>query len=104
MITRGETINMQQNPVQATAARNALVRALYSNLFNWVVESVNAAMDKAADGGRLEIGVLDIYGFEVGRQAVRQAGRHTGRQAHRHTGRQAAGMQAGRYAGRYAGR
>jgi ABC-type transport system substrate-binding protein len=46
-VTRGETINMQQNPVQAGAARNALVRALYSNLFNWVVESVNSAMDKA---------------------------------------------------------
>ena len=43
-----------------------MAKALYSNLFDWVVSSVNHAMEKAQiSDSTLEIGVLDIFGFEV---------------------------------------
>ncbi|KAF2346364.1 Myosin head motor domain [Trinorchestia longiramus] len=53
---------------QASAARDALVQALYSRLVDTVVELVNAKMaPKAAykKGPRLAVGVLDMAGFEA---------------------------------------
>eukprot|EP00054_Salpingoeca_dolichothecata_P025400 m.177618 g.177618 ORF g.177618 m.177618 type:complete len:1031 (-) comp25343_c1_seq7:140-3232(-) len=48
---------------QAYYTRDALSKALYSRLFDYLVNSVNAAMTKEAE--ELAIGVLDIYGFEI---------------------------------------
>ena len=49
--------------------RDALIKSLYSKLFDSLVASVNAALDprcdEDADEELLSIGVLDIYGFEI---------------------------------------
>ena len=48
---------------QARYTRDALSKALYYRLFDFLVESINRAMMK--EGDELVIGVLDIYGFEI---------------------------------------
>eukprot|EP01100_Stratorugosa_tubuloviscum_P012323 TRINITY_DN580_c0_g2_i1.p1 TRINITY_DN580_c0_g2~~TRINITY_DN580_c0_g2_i1.p1 ORF type:complete len:1264 (+),score=732.79 TRINITY_DN580_c0_g2_i1:136-3927(+) len=60
---RGTTYKVPLNKVQAAATRDALAKAIYSRLFDWLVVRVNSAMHKPGTG--LSIGVLDIYGFEV---------------------------------------
>ncbi|KAL5481739.1 hypothetical protein EMCRGX_G021967 [Ephydatia muelleri] len=58
-----ESIQMKLNVEQASYTRDALAKALYSRLFDWLVQTINAAMQK--DTEELNIGVLDIYGFEI---------------------------------------
>lgn len=58
-----ETIKMTLNVEQATYTRDALSKALYSRLFDFLVTSVNRAMQKDTD--EISIGILDIYGFEI---------------------------------------
>ena len=43
--------------------RDALSKALHSRLFDFLVNSVNNAIRKDYD--ELNVGVLDIYGFEI---------------------------------------
>lgn len=54
-------------PLRSTEAdfcRDTLAKALYSRMFDWLVLKINQAIRK--DGHRgLQIGVLDIYGFEI---------------------------------------
>lgn len=61
---RGSVYEVPLNPAQAAAARDALAKAIYSNLFDWIVERINRSM-KSQSQGSLIIGVLDIYGFEI---------------------------------------
>lgn len=61
---RGSVYEVPLNPAQAAAARDALAKAIYSNLFDWIVARVNVSM-KAKAQSELIIGVLDIYGFEI---------------------------------------
>jgi myosin-1 len=61
---RGSVYEVPLNPAQAAAARDALAKAIYSNLFDWIVERINRSMKSKAQGS-LIIGVLDIYGFEI---------------------------------------
>ena len=49
-------------PQQAVHTRDALAKALYARLFDFLVAAINSAMAKPAG---LSIGVLDIYGFEI---------------------------------------
>ena len=51
---------------QAGEARDALTKAIYSRLFDWIVENINTQL-KAQNPNqiRAEIGVLDIFGFEI---------------------------------------
>lgn len=60
---RGSVYEVPMNPAQAAAARDALAKALYNNLFEWIVSRVNTALQ--AKKSDLIIGVLDIYGFEI---------------------------------------
>ncbi|GBG23811.1 Myosin-1 [Hondaea fermentalgiana] len=77
---RLETYQVPLNPTQATAARDALAKDLYSRLFDNLVMRVNKALEntgnntrismrrdmrKIGDEDGLSIGVLDIYGFEI---------------------------------------
>ncbi len=43
--------------------RDALVKALYSRLFDWLVTRINESI--CDDSAEFTIGVLDIYGFEI---------------------------------------
>ncbi len=46
--------------------RDALSKAVYTRLFDWLVQRINAAIVvDDDDSSPLSIGVLDIYGFEI---------------------------------------
>ncbi|KAM4014231.1 unconventional myosin-Ie-like isoform 1-T1 [Anomaloglossus baeobatrachus] len=60
---KSEVIDVTLNVEQACFTRDALSKALYTRLFDYLVEAVNKAMQK--DTEEYNIGVLDIYGFEI---------------------------------------
>ncbi|KNC47565.1 myosin ID heavy chain [Thecamonas trahens ATCC 50062] len=62
--SRGSTYNVPNNAEMAVYARDALAKALYSNLFDWIVAAVNVNL-QFSDPDTLVLGVLDIYGFEI---------------------------------------
>ncbi|KAE8676000.1 hypothetical protein F3Y22_tig00111640pilonHSYRG00245 [Hibiscus syriacus] len=47
----------------AVASRDALAKTVYSRLFDWLVDKINLSVGQDPDS-RVQIGVLDIYGFE----------------------------------------
>ncbi|GHJ90026.1 hypothetical protein NliqN6_6428 [Naganishia liquefaciens] len=61
---RGSIYEVPLNIAQASAGRDALAKALYNNLFEWIVSRVNVSM-KTQGASDHVIGVLDIYGFEI---------------------------------------
>ncbi|MBN3275704.1 MYO1E protein, partial [Polyodon spathula] len=60
---KSETINVTLNVEQACYTRDALSKALHSRVFDYLVDSINKAMEK--DHEEYNTGVLDIYGFEI---------------------------------------
>ncbi|XP_062219503.1 myosin-17-like isoform X2 [Phragmites australis] len=50
-------------PHSATISRDGLAKQIYSRLFDWLVNRINASIGQDPDSNQL-IGVLDIYGFE----------------------------------------
>lgn len=64
---RQSVIEVPLDEAQALYTRDALAKALYERLFNWIVQHINTAL--APHDGRFDdkigIGLLDIYGFEV---------------------------------------
>lgn len=61
---RGSVYDVPLNPAQASSVRDALSKAIYFNLFDWIVERVNQSL-KARSASAYSIGILDIYGFEI---------------------------------------
>ena len=61
---RGSVYDVPLNGTQANAVRDALAKAIYNNLFDWIVERVNASL-RARGAPEHSIGILDIYGFEI---------------------------------------
>lgn len=60
----GEKVVSNNEPRQALHLRDALAKALYSRLFDWLVHRANMAFDRLSGKETLFIGVLDIFGFE----------------------------------------
>lgn len=60
---KSETLNVTLNVEQATFTRDALSKALYSRMFDFLVREVNKAMVTRRE--QINIGILDIYGFEI---------------------------------------
>ncbi|XP_061634647.1 unconventional myosin-If [Phyllopteryx taeniolatus] len=60
---KSESINVTLNQEQATYTRDALAKALYARVFDYLVEAINKAIQKPHE--EFSIGVLDIYGFEI---------------------------------------
>uniref|UniRef100_A0AAY4E977 Osteoclast-stimulating factor 1 n=1 Tax=Denticeps clupeoides TaxID=299321 RepID=A0AAY4E977_9TELE len=58
-----ESISVTLNTEQAAFSRDALSKALYSRLFDYLVDAINKAIRKDIEENN--IGVLDIYGFEI---------------------------------------
>ncbi|CAG8569898.1 1649_t:CDS:10, partial [Racocetra fulgida] len=50
--------------IKASAVRDALAKAIYNNLFEWIVDRINSALRSRTTASHV-IGVLDIYGFEI---------------------------------------
>lgn len=61
--TREDTIIKALDCNAAVASRDALAKTVYSRLFDWLVEKINRSVGQDP-GSRLQIGLLDIYGFE----------------------------------------
>lgn len=61
---RGSVYDSPMNIAQATSVRDALSKAIYFNMFDWIVQRVNQAL-KARGALSHSIGILDIYGFEI---------------------------------------
>ena len=59
-----ETYTKPMNAAEANQARDALVKCIYSNLFDWIVFHINKALKTNLKVHKF-IGVLDIYGFET---------------------------------------
>ncbi|XP_052276602.1 unconventional myosin-Ie-like isoform X2 [Dreissena polymorpha] len=60
---KSESIEVTLNVEQAEFTRDALSKALYSRMFDFLVELVNKAIRKEKE--EINIGILDIYGFEI---------------------------------------
>ncbi|XP_066593037.1 unconventional myosin-Ie-like [Prorops nasuta] len=58
-----ESLDVTLNVAQALYTRDALAKDIYARLFDYLVKKINLAMETNTDG--LEIGILDIYGFEI---------------------------------------
>lgn len=61
---RGSVYEVPLNIAQATAVRDALSKAIYYNMFDWLVQRVNDSL-RAKGTVAQSIGILDIYGFEI---------------------------------------
>nr|POF19951.1 myosin-1 [Quercus suber] len=61
---RGSVYDSPMNVAQATAVRDALSKAIYTNMFDWIVQRVNQSL-RARGAIAHSIGILDIYGFEI---------------------------------------
>ncbi|KAF6216430.1 hypothetical protein GE061_000772 [Apolygus lucorum] len=62
--TRGETIIRSNSVIEASATRDSIVKALYSRLFDWIVNKINGLLSYQSRNDHLTIGILDIFGFE----------------------------------------
>eukprot|EP00775_Hariotina_reticulata_P008956 gene8956-9132_t len=62
--TREEVIVKPLKPAEAVDARDALAKAMYAGVFNWVVAAINAKLDMGKRASGRFIAILDIYGFE----------------------------------------
>uniref|UniRef100_H3GBV2 Myosin motor domain-containing protein n=1 Tax=Phytophthora ramorum TaxID=164328 RepID=H3GBV2_PHYRM len=61
-----ESITTRLPVAQALSTRDSVVKTLYSNLFNWLVDRINRSIEyKEEAGGSQFIGVVDIFGFEI---------------------------------------
>ncbi|TDH67104.1 hypothetical protein CCR75_007928 [Bremia lactucae] len=63
IVTREETYTVRRNEQAAVYARDAIAKALYSRMFDWVIKQVNSSLGHDPDPLPY-IGVLDIFGFE----------------------------------------
>lgn len=62
---RNERVMTPLNAEQACYARDALAKAIYERLFEWLVRRLNASLEKTGRATHHYIGLLDIYGFEI---------------------------------------
>ncbi|CAF1126177.1 unnamed protein product [Rotaria sp. Silwood1] len=72
---RNEVIQARQNITRAYYGRDALSKALYERLFEWLIKYINKTLSRENNEqlnyiqrttqSSLVIGVLDIYGFEI---------------------------------------
>jgi myosin-1 len=62
---RGSVYDVPLNPAQATAGRDALAKAIYNNLFEWIVSRINVSM-KARSASAQVIGILVGDAFTIG--------------------------------------
>ncbi|XP_034411330.1 unconventional myosin-VIIa-like [Cyclopterus lumpus] len=67
-MTNRERVTKPLSAEQAADCRDAFVKAIYNNLFIWIVGKINGVISKRFTGSPkssfLSIGLLDIFGFE----------------------------------------
>ncbi|NXF56089.1 MYO1A protein, partial [Oceanites oceanicus] len=62
---RDETVLTTLSVPQGYYGRDALAKNIYSRLFDWLVNRINASIQVKSGKQRKVMGVLDIYGFEI---------------------------------------
>uniref|UniRef100_A0AAV1UQQ3 Myosin motor domain-containing protein n=1 Tax=Peronospora matthiolae TaxID=2874970 RepID=A0AAV1UQQ3_9STRA len=62
--TAGEVYMVPLTVEQAQSGRDALAKAIYACIFDWLVAGINASLGAAVRLTANTIGVLDIFGFE----------------------------------------
>ncbi|NXI74301.1 MYO1A protein, partial [Anseranas semipalmata] len=62
---RDETVLTALSISQGYYGRDALAKNIYSRLFDWLVNRINASIQVKPGKQRKVMGVLDIYGFEI---------------------------------------
>ena len=62
----GEQFQRNLNKEKANVARNSIAKSIYSRAFGWIVNRINSmlAPPTRLAGNEVEIGILDIFGFE----------------------------------------
>lgn len=66
-VTRGESIQRYHTKQQAEDARDSIAKVAYGRVFGWIVSKINqllAPKEEMDIVELLEIGILDIFGFE----------------------------------------
>lgn len=61
---RTSTYAVPQNAIGATYSRDALAKAMYSRLFDYIILRVNQSLGWSTGDFNI-LGILDIYGFEI---------------------------------------
>ena len=60
---RGSMVAMQLSAAVAAETRDSLCKHMYGNMFDFIVQKINASM--RTPNAKFFIGILDIFGFEV---------------------------------------
>ena len=60
-----EYVTKAQTKDEVDFVVEALSKAVYEKLFQWIVARVNKSLDKTTRKGSSFIGILDIAGFEI---------------------------------------
>jgi myosin V len=64
IVARDDTYEKKLTALQASDARDAMAKAIYGKVFDWIVTTINRSIVVDAKLVRSSIGVLDIFGFE----------------------------------------
>nr|CCA14100.1 myosinlike protein putative [Albugo laibachii Nc14] len=64
MTVANETVTVQLRKQQASDCRDALAKAIYANLFTWLIDKINSTLRRKEHNTGNVIGILDIFGFE----------------------------------------
>lgn len=62
--TKSEVIEQHRDAAKCVNVRDATAKALYGALFTWIVERIDKFLKPAEQKAVLQIGILDIFGFE----------------------------------------
>lgn len=66
---RGDLVTTPLDSAQCVFSRDALAKAVYSRLFDWLVQRINFSIHTLTSSSKSPsnhvLGILDIYGFEV---------------------------------------
>jgi myosin-1 len=61
---RGSIYDVPLNPAQASSTRDALAKAIYNNLFEWIVSRINVSMKPRSASAHV-IGILVSEGVQI---------------------------------------
>ncbi|KAK8720309.1 hypothetical protein OTU49_013424, partial [Cherax quadricarinatus] len=66
VVTKGEIITRNNSVDEAVSTRDAMSKAMYGRLFDWIVNNINRLLSfcRIVYGENLAVGLLDIFGFE----------------------------------------
>lgn len=62
---KGDIVQSPLSPDVSSYARDALAKAIYDNLFTWLVKRLNLLLKPGDHRKHAVMGILDIYGFEI---------------------------------------